>query len=172
MSTARIFIIAFSTIDSKSFQSVLEYQKEVEKFPRLHQASIGLVGTKSDLTHLRSVPRTEAQSLATNNGWLYSECSAAYDINVQSIFHNMIRTGRGDVGFNLTRKVPDKQLHKKKSLLNKFSAQFLRKRSHSRPVEISTDLVPNGIGKASLSPFSPNDRNMTRRRSYSVTTMI
>ena len=170
MSTASIFIIAFSTIDAKSFQSVMQYKNTIEQYSRQHQIHVGLVGTKSDLTHLRQVPRSQAQPLAYANGWLYSECSAAYDINVQIIFHNMLRAGRGDTGFQQTRKVPDKQIHKKKSLLNKFSAPFLRKRSYSKPVDVEP--IQKNIAKSSLASLTTNVRDMTRRRSYSVTTMI
>ena len=170
MSTASLFIIAFSTIDSKSFQSVLQYKSIIDNYRKKQHIHIGLVGTKSDLTHLRQVPRNEAQSLAAANGWLYSECSAAYDINVQSIFHNMLRKGKGNLGFNVARKVPDKQLRRRKSFLNNFSAQFLRRRSCSRSVEVEP--IQNNIPKTTLSSNSANLLNKGRRRSYSVTTMI
>ena len=153
-----------------SFQSVAQYKSIIEQHSNQDEIHIGLVGTKSDLTHLRQVTRSEAQSLASANGWLYSECSAAYDINVQSIFHNMLRKGKGDLTFNVTRKVPDKQLHRKRSLLNKFSTQFLRRRSCSRAVE--TEPSHNGLAKTSLTQNSANAINKARRRCYSVTTVI
>lgn len=172
MTKASIFIITYSTVDSKTFQSVLQYKNIIEQYSREHQIHVGLVGTKSDLTHLRQVPRTEAQSLATINNWIYSECSAAYDINVQSIFHNMLRAGRGNMRFNRTRKLPDKQIHRKTSFLNKFSSQFMRRRSCSKPVDTSNEPIQKNVAKTSLTSITSNVRNITRRRSYSVTTMI
>ena len=171
MSTASLFIIAFSTIDSKSFQSVMEYKKTIEQCTQQQQIHVGLIGTKSDLTHLRQVQRNEAQSLASVNGWLYSECSAAYDINVQSIFHNMLRRANGDLGFDVKRNGSDKQLRRKQSFLNKFSSQFLRRRSCSRPVDVG-EPIHNNIARTGLTASSTNARNLDKRRSYSVTTMI
>eukprot|EP00795_Rhopilema_esculentum_P006453 gene6453-11899_t len=174
MLTANAFIIAFSTIDSISFQSVLRYKRIIEQYSRHDDIHIGLIGTKSDLTHLRQVPRNEAQSFATIYGWLYSESSAANDINVQGIFHSIIRAGKGESG--LPKNVPERPMNRKKSIFNKLSSQFMRKRSYSKPIDVPAEIVQNGNGfaKNSMSSLSvtANVKQYARRRSYSFTTVI
>ena len=172
MTTANAFIIVFSTIDSKSFQAISNYKCIIEQYTRQHKIHIGLVGTKSDLTHLREVQRSEAQSYATKNGWTYSECSAAYDLNVQSLFQNAIRSGRGDKEPTQSRKLPDKHPRRKQSILNKLSTHFMRKRSCSKPVETTTDSLENQYVNNNSLTVVKDVRQMTRRRSYSYTTMI
>eukprot|EP00794_Sanderia_malayensis_P009634 gene9634-10622_t len=96
MSTSQAFVMVFSTTNRKTFDSIPKYKETMESYPGQRCAPVALIGTKSDLTHLRQVTRCDAQAIANANSWSYSECSAAYDLNIQSIFHNIIRRIRGD----------------------------------------------------------------------------
>ena len=54
---------------------------------------IMLVGNKSDLRHLRSVPTEEAKGFAEKNGLSFIETSALDSTNVETAFQNIL-TGR------------------------------------------------------------------------------
>lgn len=49
-----------------------------------------LVGNKSDLRHLRSVPTDEARSFAERNGLSFIETSALDSTNVETAFQNIL----------------------------------------------------------------------------------
>ncbi|RXG70036.1 Ras-related protein Rab-11B [Armadillidium vulgare] len=51
---------------------------------------IMLVGNKSDLRHLRSVPMEEAKAFAEKNGLSFIETSALDSTNVETAFHNIL----------------------------------------------------------------------------------
>ena len=178
MSTAQAFILVFSTTDSASFRSVLDYKTTIEQYPGQSQVPVVLIGTKSDLTHLRQVSRCEAQSLSKLHGWTYSECSAAYDLNVQSIFQNIVRKLRKDKDSNSISKVDNKTVSRKKSIFNKLGFQFSRSRSsYNKSLQTSKEAPENrsNFFKSSLYSSSSSNKpptSMARRRSYSVTTLI
>lgn len=54
---------------------------------------IMLVGNKSDLRHLRSVPMDEAKLFAERNGLSFIETSALDSTNVETAFQNIL-TGK------------------------------------------------------------------------------
>lgn len=56
---------------------------------------IMLVGNKSDLRHLRSVPTDEAKLFAERNGLSFIETSALDSTNVETAFQNIL-TGKTD----------------------------------------------------------------------------
>ncbi|XP_074539465.1 ras-related protein Rab-25-like [Halichoeres trimaculatus] len=66
-----------------------------------------LVGNKTDLESVRSVPTEEARSFAEKNGLLYLETSALESTNVEAAFNNVLleihrkcggkKTGRGSI---------------------------------------------------------------------------
>ncbi|NXJ16189.1 RB11A protein, partial [Odontophorus gujanensis] len=51
---------------------------------------IMLVGNKSDLRHLHTVPTNKAQSFAEKNGLSFPETSALDSTNVEMAFHNIL----------------------------------------------------------------------------------
>jgi len=51
---------------------------------------ISLVGNKSDLRHLRSVPSDEAKTFAEKNGVSFIETSALDSTNVEQAFHTIL----------------------------------------------------------------------------------
>lgn len=60
---------------------------------------IMLVGNKSDLRHLRSVPTDEAKLFAERNGLSFIETSALDSTNVETAFQNIL-TGMSKIGNN------------------------------------------------------------------------
>jgi len=62
---------------------------------------IMLVGNKSDLRHLRSVPTDEAKLFAERNGLSFIETSALDSTNVETAFQNIL-TGMSKIGNNKT----------------------------------------------------------------------
>ncbi len=177
MSTAHAFIIVFSTTNHESFKSVTKYKSTIEQYPGQSKVPIGLIGTKSDLTHLRQVTRNDGQTVATSNRWLYSECSAAYDINIQSVFDKIVRRIRGDADVNTENKIENKKLRRKTSLFNKISSQFTRRKSSCKNLQIPivNQENQNQVRRTrvfSTAAVSQPQMFMGRRRSYSVTTFM
>ncbi|CAF1400763.1 unnamed protein product, partial [Didymodactylos carnosus] len=64
---------------------------------------IMLVGNKSDLRHLRSVPSDEAKAFAEKNGISFTETSALDSTNVETAFHTILQ--------EIYRIVSQRQIH-------------------------------------------------------------
>ncbi|KAH7097730.1 putative GTP-binding protein Rab11 [Auriculariales sp. MPI-PUGE-AT-0066] len=75
------------------------------------QIAIVLVGNKSDLTHLRSVPTNEAKTFAAQNGMIFIETSALNSSNVDSAFHTLLN----DIYHKSSGKTPQSAVHSSKS---------------------------------------------------------
>ncbi|KAA0202053.1 hypothetical protein HAZT_HAZT003581 [Hyalella azteca] len=70
---------------------------------------IMLVGNKSDLRHLRSVPTEEAKGFAEKEGLSFIETSALDSTNVETAFHNILEVGFWR-SFEIYKIVSQKQL--------------------------------------------------------------
>eukprot|EP01090_Pellita_catalonica_P009622 TRINITY_DN20743_c0_g1_i1.p1 TRINITY_DN20743_c0_g1~~TRINITY_DN20743_c0_g1_i1.p1 ORF type:complete len:187 (+),score=36.61 TRINITY_DN20743_c0_g1_i1:87-647(+) len=92
--TYSAFVIIFSIDEISSFEkaknlySTIDRQKEDEKFAAI------LVGNKSDLTDLRTVATSDAESFAKSCGIPYIESSAKSGEHITEIFHSIVREMR------------------------------------------------------------------------------
>ncbi|KAL7634236.1 UNVERIFIED_CONTAM: hypothetical protein RMT77_015566 [Armadillidium vulgare] len=72
-----------------TYQNVERWLREIRNRTEQNFV-IMLVGNKSDLRHLRSVPMEEAKAFAEKNGLSFIETSALDSTNVETAFHNIL----------------------------------------------------------------------------------
>ncbi|CAF5201323.1 unnamed protein product, partial [Rotaria magnacalcarata] len=82
-------LLVYDISKHNTYENVERWLKEL----RDHADSnivISLVGNKSDLRHLRSVPSDEAKSFSEKNGVSFIETSALDSTNVEQAFHTIL----------------------------------------------------------------------------------
>jgi Ras-related protein Rab-1A len=88
---ANAIIIVFDLSDKKSFVSITEWLKQIEKHAKENVFKF-LVGNKSDLVEERKVTYKEAKDYADEHDLPYFETSAKEGININELFESSIKT--------------------------------------------------------------------------------
>ena len=88
---ANAIIIVFDLSDKKSFISITEWLKQIEKHAKENVFKF-LVGNKSDLIGERKVTYEEAKQYADEHDLPYIETSAKEGININELFDTSIKT--------------------------------------------------------------------------------
>ena len=88
---ANAIIIVFDLSDKKSFISITEWLKQIEKHAKENVFKF-LVGNKSDLVDQRQVSYEEAKQYADDHDLPYIETSAKEGININELFDSSIKT--------------------------------------------------------------------------------
>ena len=88
---ANAIIIVFDLSDKKSFISITEWLKQIEKHAKENVFKF-LVGNKSDLVDERQVSYDEAKQYADEHELPYIETSAKEGININELFDNSIKS--------------------------------------------------------------------------------
>ena len=88
---ANSIIIVFDLSDKKSFISITEWLKQIEKHAKENVFKF-LVGNKSDLEDERQVAYEEAKQYADEHDLPYIETSAKNGININELFDSSITT--------------------------------------------------------------------------------
>ena len=88
---ANSIIIVFALSDKKSFISITEWLKQIEKHAKENVFKF-LVGNKSDLEDQRQVSYEEAKQYAEEHDLPYIETSAKNGININELFDSSIKT--------------------------------------------------------------------------------
>ena len=88
---ANAIIIVFDLSDKKSFISITEWLKQIEKHAKENVYKF-LVGNKSDLVEERKVSFKEAKDYADEHDLPYIETSAKEGININELFESSIKT--------------------------------------------------------------------------------
>ena len=88
---ANSIIIVFDLSDKKSFISITEWLKQIEKHAKENVFKF-LVGNKSDLENERQVTYEEAKQYADEHDLPYIETSAKNGININELFDSSIKT--------------------------------------------------------------------------------
>ena len=88
---ANSIIIVFDLSDKKSFISITEWLKQIEKHAKENVFKF-LVGNKSDLVDERQVAYEEAKQYADEHDLPYIETSAKEGININELFDSSIKT--------------------------------------------------------------------------------
>ncbi len=97
MRTGQGFIIVYSITSVGSFNEASAFRtqalrvKDVNKFPMV------LVGNKMDLESERQVTTAEGKELAKSWGCPFFETSAQHRVNVEEIFHQLVREVRKSI---------------------------------------------------------------------------
>ena len=84
-------IIVFDITDKKSFLSITEWLKQIEKHAKENVFKF-LVGNKSDLAEERKVTFEEAKEYADKHDLPYIETSAKEGININELFESSIKS--------------------------------------------------------------------------------
>ena len=88
---ANAIIIVFDLSDKKSFISITEWLKQIEKHAKENVLKF-LVGNKSDLVEERMVSFDEAKQYAEEHELPYIETSAKEGININELFDSSIKS--------------------------------------------------------------------------------
>ena len=88
---ANAIIIVFDLSDKKSFISITEWLKQIEKHAKENVFKF-LVGNKSDLVEERKVTFKEAKDYADKHNLPYIETSAKEGININELFESSIKS--------------------------------------------------------------------------------
>ncbi len=88
---ANAIIIVFDLSDKKSFISITEWLKQIEKHAKENVFKF-LVGNKSDLVEERKVTYEEAKQYADEHELPYIETSAKEGININELFDSSIKS--------------------------------------------------------------------------------
>ena len=88
---ANAIIIVFDLSDKKSFVSITEWLKQIEKHAKENVFKF-LVGNKSDLVEERKVTYEEAKQYADEHELPYIETSAKEGININELFDSSIKS--------------------------------------------------------------------------------
>ena len=88
---ANAIIIVFDITDKKSFLSITEWLKQIEKHAKENVFKF-LVGNKSDLAEERKVSFEEAKEYADKHDLPYIETSAKEGININELFESSIKS--------------------------------------------------------------------------------
>ena len=88
---ANAIIIVFDLSDKKSFISITEWLKQIEKHAKENVFKF-LVGNKSDLVEERKVTFKEAKDYADEHNLPYIETYAKEGININELFESSIKT--------------------------------------------------------------------------------
>lgn len=83
------FSFSFGVHFLRTYENVERWLRELRDHAD-QNIVIMLVGNKSDLRHLRSVPTEEAKSFAERNGLNFIETSALDSTNVEAAFQNIL----------------------------------------------------------------------------------
>ena len=84
-------ILAFDITNRVSFYNIKSWLAECEKFASKNVSKI-IVGTKSDLIHLRQVDYEEVCAFAEENGMTYVENSSKNSVNIDLAFNTLIES--------------------------------------------------------------------------------
>lgn len=87
------FIVVYAVDDFRTFEIAKQLVKLVREIKKQKGqcCSIAFVGNKMDLRHNRVVSKRRARGFALEHECLFYEVSAAKDLNVKLVFHDVIR---------------------------------------------------------------------------------
>ncbi|CAG0896269.1 unnamed protein product [Cyprideis torosa] len=85
------FVLVFSVTDRNSFDEVYKFHRQILRVKDRDEFPMILVGNKADLEHQRVVSSVEIQQMASQLKIPYIECSAKHKINIDQIFHELVR---------------------------------------------------------------------------------
>lgn len=79
-------IMVYDITNRKSFESITNWLRDIERFANNREVAVLLIGNKCDASDSRCVPTEEAQRLADDLGIIFLECSAKSGTNIDSAF--------------------------------------------------------------------------------------
>ncbi|ESN94720.1 hypothetical protein HELRODRAFT_156074 [Helobdella robusta] len=106
MRTAEGFLLVFSVTDQNSFAETSNFYMQILRVKDREEFPIILVGNKADLESRRQVTSEEGLQLGRHLGIPYIETSAKNRMNIDAVFHELVRMIRK---FQEAERTPCKQ---------------------------------------------------------------
>eukprot|EP01122_Echinamoeba_exundans_P011914 TRINITY_DN4886_c0_g2_i2.p1 TRINITY_DN4886_c0_g2~~TRINITY_DN4886_c0_g2_i2.p1 ORF type:complete len:157 (+),score=29.04 TRINITY_DN4886_c0_g2_i2:479-949(+) len=99
MRPAQGFILVFSITSRRSYEELLTYYEDIQRVKDGEKVPMVIVGNKADLAESREVSQNEGEELARSfSESPYFEASAKTRLNVDPIFHTIVRLMRAKDG--------------------------------------------------------------------------
>jgi len=105
MKNGQGFVLAYSIIAQSTFNDLPDLREQILRVKDTDKVPMVVVGNKCDLSDQRIITTEQGQALATKFGAVFIEASAKTKINVDQIFHELVRqiaptlnTGKGGKG--------------------------------------------------------------------------
>jgi len=91
MKNGQGFVLAFSIIAQSTFNDLPDLREQILRVKDTDKVPMVVVGNKCDLSDQRIITTEQGQALATKFGAVFIEASAKTKINVDQIFHELVR---------------------------------------------------------------------------------
>jgi small GTP-binding protein len=107
MKNGQGFVLVYSITSQSTFNDLQDLREQILRVKDTEDVPMILVGNKCDLEDERVVGKDQGQQLARSWNCEFLETSAKQKINVNEIFHDLVR--------QINRKTPENPKKKKKS---------------------------------------------------------
>jgi len=91
------FVLAYSIIAQSTFNDIPDLHQLIVRVKDTEKVPMVLVGNKCDLTDQRVITTEQGEALAKKFGCKFIEASAMTKINVDQIFHDLVRQIRASI---------------------------------------------------------------------------
>jgi len=91
MKNGQGFVLAYSIIAQSTFNDLPDLRDQILRVKDTDKVPMVVVGNKCDLSDQRIITTEQGQALATKFGAVFIEASAKTKINVDQIFHELVR---------------------------------------------------------------------------------
>jgi len=91
MKNGQGFVLAYSIIAQSTFNDLPDLREQILRVKDTDKVPMVVVGNKCDLSDQRIITTEQGQALATKFGAVFIEASAKTKINVDQIFHELVR---------------------------------------------------------------------------------
>lgn len=91
MKNGQGFVLAYSIIAQSTFNDLPDLREQILRVKDTDKVPMVVVGNKCDLSDQRIITTEQGQALATKFGAVFIEASAKTKINVEQIFHELVR---------------------------------------------------------------------------------
>lgn len=91
MKNGQGFVLVFSIIAQSTFNDLPDLREQILRVKDKDDVPMVLVGNKCDLTDQRVITTDQGEDLARKFGCAFLEASAKTRVNVDQIFHDLIR---------------------------------------------------------------------------------
>jgi len=91
MKNGQGFVLAYSIIAQSTFNDLPDLRDQILRVKDTDKVPMVVVGNKCDLSDQRIITTEQGNALATKFGAVFIEASAKTKINVEEIFHQLVR---------------------------------------------------------------------------------
>jgi len=92
MKNGQGFVLVYSIVSLSTFNDLVDMREQILRVKDTDDVPMVLVGNKSDLNDMRVVTTQQGEELAQRfNNCLFIEASAKLKVNIDKIFHDLIR---------------------------------------------------------------------------------